>query len=287
MNTEALEYFIKVYEKKSVTAAAKDLYITPQGVSKTIKQLELELETELFSRGPRGVEATEAGEVLHARAKHLRYLIEDLKHEISLISGSKGILNVLVTYSATTLFPLDYLFQFSHLHPSIQVKLKEYPDEANMDNIFNEEIDVGLVVDPEGIHNSDYEVVASGEVVLIVSIDHPLASKEEVSIRELEESELVVKAVRKGKDHPFVERCLEYGFTPHIIHEFGNIMTAHQLCATGDYIGVSTDFVEEATAHPQIKVIRLKEKIPQNIYLVYREQGVQSKAIALFEKYIK
>ena len=29
MNTESLEYFIKVYEKKSFNAAAKDLFITP------------------------------------------------------------------------------------------------------------------------------------------------------------------------------------------------------------------------------------------------------------------
>ena len=81
MNTESLEYFIKVYEKKSFNAAAKDLFITPQGLSKMVKQLEMDLETELFYRGSRGVEPTEYGELLYARAKHICYLIEDIKKE--------------------------------------------------------------------------------------------------------------------------------------------------------------------------------------------------------------
>ncbi|WP_062049562.1 LysR family transcriptional regulator [Bacillus sp. JCM 19034] len=81
MNIEVLQHFIKVYEKKSVNSAAKDLFITPQGLSKTIKQLELDLEAELFIRGPRGMVATECGELLHARAKHICYLMEDIKRK--------------------------------------------------------------------------------------------------------------------------------------------------------------------------------------------------------------
>ncbi|WP_058306129.1 LysR family transcriptional regulator [Gracilibacillus massiliensis] len=287
MNTEALEYFIKVYEKKSVTAAAKDLYITPQGVSKTIKQLELELETELFYRGPRGVEATEAGELLHARAKHLRYLIEDIKQEISIISGSKGILNVLVTYSTTAVLPVDYLFQFSEIYPDIQLKLREYPDEYPLANLFDDEVDVGLVMDPEGIDNCEYEVIAEGEVVLIVSNSHPLAAREEVSVEELTDDPIVVKAVSNGKEHLFIEKCLEQGFSPNIVHEFGSILTAHRLCEINEYVGISIDFVEESIDNKHLTKVRLKDKIPQHVYLVYRKRGVQSKVVSLFQKYIK
>ncbi len=40
MNTRTLRCFIEVYEKKSIAAAAKEVYISPQGLSKIIRQLE-------------------------------------------------------------------------------------------------------------------------------------------------------------------------------------------------------------------------------------------------------
>ncbi|MFC4401602.1 LysR family transcriptional regulator [Gracilibacillus xinjiangensis] len=287
MNTEALDYFIKVYEKKSVTAAAKDLYITPQGISKTIKQLELELETELFYRGPRGVEATEAGELLHARAKHLRYLIEDIKKEISIVSGRKGVLNVFVTYSTTLMIPVDYMFRFSDIYPDIQVKLKEYPDEYPLDKVFQEDVDLGLVMDSEKIDNSESELVAQGEAVIVVAKTHPLAANDEISIIDLEKESIVLKTVGEGKEHRFVEVCLEKGFTPNVIHEYGSIISAHRLCETNGYAAISIDFVEEAIGNENLKIIRLKEKIPQNIYMILRKRNIQSKAVSQFQNYIK
>ncbi|AZK48659.1 LysR family transcriptional regulator [Paenibacillus lentus] len=287
MNTEALEYFIKVYEKNSVTAAAKDLFITPQGVSKTIRQLEIELEAELFYRSSRGMEATKAGELLYARAKHIHYLIEDIKKEINIISGKKGSLNVVITYSITSILPVDFLYQFSQVYPDIQIKLKEYPDEYPINEIFQEEVDVGLVIGTEEMENCEFELIAEGEFVVIVSKEHPLAGKDEISIMDLTSEALVVKAAGEGKENGFVEKCMEQGFSPQIIHEFGSIISAHRLCERNGTVGISIDFVEEALMNDNLKRIKLKEKIPQDIYLVFRKRGVQSKAVALFQRYVK
>lgn len=287
MNTEALEYFIKVYEKNSVTAAAKDLFITPQGVSKTIRQLEMELEAELFYRSSRGMEATKAGELLYARAKHIHYLIEDIKKEISIISGKKGTLNVVITYSITSILPVDLLYHFSKEYPDIQIKLKEYPDEYPLTQIFQEEVDVGLVIGTEDIENCEFELIAEGQVVVIVSRNHPLASKEEISVTDLASETLVVKTAGEGKENSFIEKCLEQGFSPHVMHEFGNIISAHRLCERNGAVAISIDFVEESLNNDNLKLIRLKEKIPQDIYMVSRKRGIQSKAVALFQRYVK
>lgn len=287
MNTESLEYFIKVYEKKSVTSAAKDLFITPQGLSKMIKQLEMDLETELFYRGSRGVEATEYGELLYARAKHICYLVEDLKKEISVMSGSKGILNIVVTYSASSGIPGNLLFGFPKEHPNIQMKLKEVPDEYPIEKLFEDEkVDVGLVMVNEKFNICDYELIIKGEVVIVVSKDHPLAKKNEISIMELENEPLVLKAVEKGEEHSFVSKCLEYGFTPNIEYEIGNVITAHMLCKSNGFASVSVDYIENSIIDDKLKVIRIKEKINQNIYLVTKKRPIQSKIVSLFKNYI-
>ncbi|WP_088102769.1 LysR family transcriptional regulator [Halalkalibacter urbisdiaboli] len=287
MNIEALQHFNKVYQMNSINSAAKELFITPQGLSKTIKQLELELETELFDRGPRGMVATEAGELLYARAQHIVYLMEDLKKEISIISGSKGTLDVVVTYSSTAVIPIELLYDFSKEYPDIQIKIRELPDDSYLNQIFQEEVDIGLVTDYEDIENCEHELIVLGEAVAVVSENHRLADRDEISIEDLKEESLVVKSVGKGKDHSFVDMCLDKGFTPNVVHEFGSILSAHRLCELNGFVAISVDFVEATLKQNNLKVIKLAEKIPQNIYLVSRKRGIQSKAILLFKSYIK
>ncbi|MRH41623.1 LysR family transcriptional regulator [Aquibacillus halophilus] len=287
MNIEALQHFNKVYQMNSINSAAKELFITPQGLSKTIKQLELEFETELFDRGPRGMDPTEAGELLYARSQHIVYLMEDLKKEISIISGSKGTLNVVVTYSSTAVIPVEFLYDFSKNYPDIQIKISELPDESYLNQLFQEEVDVGLVTDYEDIENCEHELISVGEAVVVVSKDHRLASMDEITVEDLEKEPLVIKSVGKGKEHSFVDKCLEKGFTPNIVHEFGSILTAHRLVELNGFVAISVDYVENSIDHRNLKMIRLKEKIPQNIYLVSRKRGIQSKAIMLFKSYIK
>lgn len=287
MNTEALQYFIKVYEKKSITSAAKDLFITPQGLSKTIKQLEMDLEAELFYRGSHGMEATEYGELLYARAKHICYLIEDIKKEISIMNGEKSSLSVAVNYAATSAVPPDLLFGFSDVYSNIQMKLREFPDEYPIEKLFEEEVDVGLIMGHEGIENCEYQLIVPGEVVVLVSKDHPLAAKDEISVTELENQPLVLKSVEMGKEHSLVDKCLEYGFTPHVKYEIGNVLTSHKLCEDNRFVAVSVDFIEDAVKDEKLKIIRLTEKIPQNIYLITRKGSIQSKAVSLFRNYVK
>ncbi len=287
MNTEALQYFISVYEKKSVSSAAKDLFITPQGLSKTIKQLEMELEAELFFRGPKGMEATEYGELLYARARHICYLMEDIKKEFSIINGNKGVLNVVVTYAITSALPPDLIFGFSKLHPNTQMKLRELPDEYPVGKLFQDEIDIGFLVGHEDIENCEYELILPGEVVILASKKHRLAVKDEISIMELENEGLVLKSTEQGKEHVIVEKCLEFGFMPTVEYEIGNIATAHTLCESNGLIAVSIDYVEKAYPDDRLKLLRLKEKIPQNINLIARKREIQSKAVIQFRNYVK
>lgn len=56
MNIRDFNVFIVVAETKHLTKASKLLYMTPQGVSKVIKNLENECDCELFLRTGNGME---------------------------------------------------------------------------------------------------------------------------------------------------------------------------------------------------------------------------------------
>ena len=64
INLNLYKIFYEVALSESISNAAKKLYITQSAVSKAIKKLEEELNTELFYRNSKGVKLTEKGEEL-------------------------------------------------------------------------------------------------------------------------------------------------------------------------------------------------------------------------------
>ena len=55
MDIRALKYFVKVADEKSFLRASEKLFTTQPNVSRTIKQLEEELNVQLFIRHGKGV----------------------------------------------------------------------------------------------------------------------------------------------------------------------------------------------------------------------------------------
>lgn len=65
--------------KKSIHQAAKDLCMTPQGVSRVISALEGEMQTALFIRSRKGMEATPEGRYFYEHTQELTRQLLDLQ----------------------------------------------------------------------------------------------------------------------------------------------------------------------------------------------------------------
>ena len=84
MDTRDLKVFVAVYETKSITRAAKDQFLSPQGCSKIVQKIEAELGTSLFARNHFGVKPTPQGDALYRRAQMVIRLLEGVKDEVRL-----------------------------------------------------------------------------------------------------------------------------------------------------------------------------------------------------------
>jgi DNA-binding transcriptional LysR family regulator len=71
VNLRALNYFVSVIEKGSISGAAKHCYISQPSISAAIASLEAELNTQLFQRHGKGVSPTDSGTRLYPLAKRL------------------------------------------------------------------------------------------------------------------------------------------------------------------------------------------------------------------------
>ena len=81
MDIKQLRTFLAVADSRSFLHAAASLYVTRQAVSKTIKQLEDELQVELFSRSHDGALMTPAGIFFYPRAATLVAEFDQLKKD--------------------------------------------------------------------------------------------------------------------------------------------------------------------------------------------------------------
>lgn len=116
--------FIKVMSAGSFAGAAKELAMTPSGVSRRIGRLEERLGARLLNRTTRRLSLTEAGERYHTRALHIVADIEEAEREAADLQGApRGRLRITAgsAYGAHRLMPLipDFLAEF----PEISVEL--------------------------------------------------------------------------------------------------------------------------------------------------------------------
>ena len=79
---EQLKCLVDVAETKSMSKTAERLFVSPQAVSKSIKQLEEELDAELLVRTNQGVALTKIGEEVLAHAKQMLDLEQKLNQSV-------------------------------------------------------------------------------------------------------------------------------------------------------------------------------------------------------------
>ncbi len=91
MEIRVLRYFIAVANEESISAAAKQLHLSQPTLSRQLKDLEMELGTDLFIRGNRKISLTEEGKYLFKKAKEIVDLADkteaNLKDSKEMISG--------------------------------------------------------------------------------------------------------------------------------------------------------------------------------------------------------
>jgi DNA-binding transcriptional LysR family regulator len=75
MNQRQLQYFLEVYSQNSITRVANNLFVTPQGLSKTISTLEKELGVQLFKHKSNRIKPTAEAARL---AIHAKYIIDNI-----------------------------------------------------------------------------------------------------------------------------------------------------------------------------------------------------------------
>ena len=181
-----LRAFCHAARSQSITHAAAHLGVTQSAVSMQIRELEHELEAVLFERsGPR-IALSPAGEQLFAIA---RPLVEAMDGLPDVVTGQLGDfisdeLRLAAGPGAVAFVLPPYIRRFRDENPTVRLKVSTRRVGEALRLLGANEVDLAVGAERFGSEACIYYPAFSYELVLITSLDHPLAGRESVDIRE-------------------------------------------------------------------------------------------------------
>ncbi|MGM9716418.1 MAG: LysR family transcriptional regulator [Prevotella sp.] len=191
MELRQLRYFAKAAETLNFSHAANCLNMAQSSLSQQIKQLEDELGTQLFIRDSHSIRLTEAGEEMLPFALRTIHDAEACADRIrDLRKMLTGTINIGVTHSFSPILT-ETVISFLKMYPKIKVNIVYKQMNELMELLSNHELDFVLAFKPiQPLPDVESHILFQNTLSVIVGNNHPLASKDKVSISELEKYDL-------------------------------------------------------------------------------------------------
>lgn len=208
MELRQMQYFIAVYECGGISAAAEQLFLTPQALSKSIRKLEEELDAPLFFRDRGALLLTAFGK---KALSEMRRLVEDydaMARRLEYISAQeKGVVRLAFSHGVPNALSLESIHDFEAAHPDAVLEVVELPDLLAEDAVRRETSDIGFSIGfPQPAELFDVKPLRHYHLCAVVHPDHPFALRDTVSVSDLAGQPLVTKSPH-FKVYQMVEAC--------------------------------------------------------------------------------
>lgn len=238
MELRQLRYFLAVAEDQSFSKAALRLHISQPPLSTQIKALEDELGVVLLTRGPRGASLTAAGQVYFEAVRDVLKRLGQA-HRLASATGSGEIGQLSVGFVSIADYGLlpRALKAFRSRHPQIDVHLHELTTDAQIRELRESRIDLGIGLGP--ISEPDIEFVELEQECLLLAgcADHPLMQgrKRPIALERLSGESFIVppRELAPALFDQIVGLCRRAGFEPRVTQQARQMQTVISLVACG------------------------------------------------------
>ncbi|MDR2356940.1 MAG: LysR family transcriptional regulator [Oscillospiraceae bacterium] len=265
MEFRHIEYFVRACGYRSLSEAAKSLFITQQALSRSVRLLERELGCALFERTARGITPTKAGQYLFGKFRPIVSGFHDAAAQAAASIGGIRMKRRLQFSSAPgvirNLSP-GLLLSFRERHPELEMDVLEMSDAQSEMYIRADKSRFGLMAGPEWLHarKHDYIIIKTEPTYLLVHRANPIADLPIVSLAALK-NERVLALNRNSYFQEVLNSVVApYHFSIEPYFESGDVMELIELANKGAGVLLCIRQVYEESSLREAALVPLAER---------------------------
>lgn len=275
MEIRQLRHLVAAINLGTLSDAADSVFITQPALTRSLQNLEHELGTKLLERLPRGVVATEAGDLLYRHANLIINEVQKIKNDVPMVNkGVVGNLKIGVAALFSHHIVDDVVWKIATTHEGLNMGIKvgfyedliSYLVEGSLDVVFSNlpsaTLPEDLIVEP----------LNDLTVVFVASQDHELAQQDSCDISKLESARWVIVDQPHAAEM-FLQFFASQGMkTPSNLVRTDSLGLIMSLLKKGDFVSVlPKHLVQEAEDQGLLALKVNSPVITRKFGLIYRE----------------
>ena len=287
---ESYRVFKEVAEVGNITAAAQALYISQSAVSQSIKQLENDLQTRLFSRNSRGVTLTAEGRMLYEYVRSAMGLLETGEAKLSQTRELQmGQLIIGASDTVTSQFLLPYLDSFHREHPAIHIQIISGRSHKVLGLLRSGKVDIAFASTPTDLTSLETYPCFPTHSIFVAGAGYPCDFDHVYSLEEMSAFPLILLE-RKASSRLYLERFfLQNGLKLNPEIELGARSLLVDLAAIGFGVaGVTEEFVTRDLERGRLRQLKTSFQIPpRSVDMCMLRDVPQTAAAERFAAFVK
>lgn len=282
----SLEAFCAAVEERTISGAARRMYLSQPSVSDRLSELEQEAHAPLLQRSRHGVEPTEQGALLYEHARRVLEEIRSLERLLRTL-GDQRDARLRIAASSTLgehLLP-EWLRDFYRLLPGSAPTLFVGNTREVLEMVCSGKAAFGVVEGPQTADSLQSTPLLADELVVVVSAGHPW-SRRRIGAEDLQEGPFISREPGSGTREVIERRLAELGVTLNIRMEIGSTSAIKEAIKAG--LGFSILSRETIRLELLAGTLAVAEGfvVPRHLDLVHDPEAEMSPAEQEFYEYL-
>lgn len=263
MELRQIQYFTQLYKDCNITKASQTLFISQQGLSKSIHNLEKELGFPLFERSVFGVSPTNSADRLYHLFQNVLTSYDSLNTEVENVRQNQN-LRIAAPSGFSLACDKEKFLNYTNLYSKELPIYAECANHALPAYLREQRADIAFMPSPIPDELQSHVVVSKEPVYAIMTDTHPLASYQTVSIEDLKYQKLLLLDYYEN----FNTSLLHFADSkniPYRIYKKSSINEFLPFIYSGGLIGFSTKSIFQHFHFPDILFIPMIQENGTNI----------------------
>ena len=230
MDLRQLRYFVGIVQAGSLSRAADQLHVAQSAISHHLASLESELERQLVTRGPKGIQLTEAGSVLyrHSEAilRHLDFAKQDVTNALNVPSGR---VSIGFPVAWTNLVGYELFARVRKLFPQILLHITDGNSALLRERLINGRLDIAVLFTGQPERGLAVEPLLLEELFYVTADPDPSP----IRMADVARLPLLVPGPGSGSQRVAQELFNKFGLTVTPIGEIDSLSTFRRAVASG------------------------------------------------------